>query len=399
LQLTFDGLRRPVALIDCGELVEHFPLVFPGWRIKDSPECKQSPILVIRREKSTYIVEADWLKQPIRRTDKVDAICALVAELVRAYVRNDDKLLCLHGAAAIFAGKLVVFPSQYRAGKSILSVCLAAKEVQLFCDDVLPISIADGCGIAPGLAPRLRLPLPDNLRPKSRNFVESGTNLEGKQYLYLDLDNDRLAARGKRAPVGAFVLLERVEGSRPTLEEISEAEVLHQVVWQNFAREAEAPQILDRLGRLVSSARRYRMHYDQAEDAVDLLKETFKDWPTLARQGSPVSAASTRNTAISPGAVPPDCYLRKPDISMVSVDGESFLADARGATIHHLNPVGSAIWTLLADPVTMADMTELLITAFPTVGRDQIQADMSTLIDTLMASNLLLVGPDRASVS
>ena len=141
----------------------------------------------------------------------------------------------------------MVYPSKYRAGKSVLSACIAAADIPLFCDDVLPISIVEGHDIAPDLAPRLRIPMPDNLRPKSRKFIQSSTGLEGNQYLYLDLDNDHLAARGSQAPVGAFILLEREEGVPLSLEAVSEAEVLHQVVWQNFARDAEAPRILEQL--------------------------------------------------------------------------------------------------------------------------------------------------------
>ena len=398
LHLTFCGLERPIVLIDCRHLLDHFSLIFPGWHIDASPEDIQSPILTLRLEKSTYILEADWLKKKLRRTDKVDAICSLVANLVRAYIRGNAELLCLHGAAANFGGKLAIFPSKYRTGKSILSACLAAANIQLFCDDVLPISIVEGHGVAPGLAPRLRIPLPDNLSPKSREFIQSNRGLEGKQYLYLDLDNIHLATRGSQAPVGAFVLLERQGGATTSLEDISAAEVLHQVVWQNFAREAEAPKILERLSQLVSNAQCFRMRYDRAEDAVELLKETFKDWPSKALE-EPNTPLVTTQFIAKPVEVPLGCYLRKAEISILNVDGESFLADARGAKIHHLNPVGSAIWMLLAEPVSMADLVELLLTAFPDVGGEQIKSDIAALIDALMSKNLLLVGSNQVKVS
>jgi len=396
LHLTFEGLERPVSLVDCRHLLDHIPLVFPGWQIDVLSEYTGPPILTLGYEKSTYILEADWLKKPIRRTDLVDTLCGLVVEVVRSYVRDNLNLLCLHGAAANFAGKLVVFPSKYRAGKSVLSACIAAADIHLFCDDVLPISIVEGHGIAPGLAPRLRIPLPDNLSPKSRKFIQSSTGLEGNQYLYLDLDNDHLAARGSQAPVGAFILLEREEGAPLSLEAVSEAEVLHQVVWQNFARDAEAPRILEQLSWLVSGAQRFRLRYDRAEDAVDLLKKTFKTWPSKVPKG-PESIATTAPDSNSPTLVPPDCYLRRAEIRVVSINGESFLADSEGAAIHHLNPVGTAIWTLLAEPVTMVDMVDLLLTAFPGIGDDQVRDDVAALVDTLASKNLLLVGSDRAS--
>ncbi len=398
LHLVFEGLEKPIALVDCRHLLNHFPLIFPGWQIDASTGDTQPPILTLRLEKSTYILEADWLEKPIRCTDKVDSICGLVANLVRAYVRGNEELLCLHGAAANFAGKLVVFPSKYRTGKSVLSACLAAANIQIFCDDVLPLNIAEGHGIAPGLALRLRIPLPDNLSSKSRKFIQSRKGLGGEQYLYVDLDNNHLAARGSQAPVGAFVLLEREEGITLSLEDISEAEVLHQVVWQNFARKAEAPLILERLSQLVSHAQRFRMRYDRAEDAVALLKETFEAWPTESVQ-APDTRFTTAQDSIRPPHVPPGCYLRKPEIGVVTIDGESFLADNQGAAIHHLNPVGSAIWTLLAEPVTIADMVDLLHLAFPDVGGEQVKGDVADLIGTLVSKNLLVVGSKQMDIS
>ena len=395
LHLTFEGLERPVSLVDCRHLLDHFPLVFPGWQIDVLSEYTGPPILTLGYEKSTYLLEADWLKKPIRRTDMTDAICALVVEVVRTYVRDNVNLLCLHGAAANFSGRLVVFPSKYRAGKSVLSACIAAAGIQIFCDDVLPIGIVEGHGIAPGLAPRLRIPLPDNLSPKSRKFIQSSTGLEGNQYLYLDLANDHLAARDSQAPVGAFILLEREEGAQLSLEAVSEAEVLHQVVWQNFARDAEAPRILEQLSCLVSGAQRFRLRYDRAEDAVALLKKTFKTWPSRIPKGAE-SIVTTAASSVSPASVPPGCFLRRADIMVVSINGESFLADSGGVAIHHLNPVGTAIWTLLSEPVTMVDMVDLLLTAFPGIDGDQVRGDVATLVDTLESKNLLLVGSDRA---
>lgn len=394
LHLSIENLSRPITLIDCRDLVDHFPVILPGWHIIEVPESVQPPILTLRLEGASYILEGVWLDEPKYRKDRLAAICALVAELVRAYVNDDSKLLCLHGAAAVFAGKLVIFPNKYRAGKSILSACLAAANIKLFGDDVLPISLPDRCGIAPGLAPRLRLPLPDNLNTQSRRFIEANTALKSEQYLYLDLKDGSLAARHSQAPIGAFVLLEREEGIAAVLENISESDVLRQVVWQNFARESEAPQILECLSQIVANTKRYCLRYDRAEDAVALLKETFKDWSEKkGSEKSPKPCLSEQN-ATEPVEVPPGCFLRKPDVGVITVDGESFLADADGAAIHQLNSVGSAIWTLLAEPTTIDEIIELLLVAFPEVSRDQFEADVGVLVNSLKSKNLLVAGPN-----
>jgi len=391
LHFIFDELSKPVRLIDCSDLVDYFPLIFPGWQIIETPAGNKSPILTLSKDQNGYTLEGYWLDKPIYRTDKVAALCALVAELIRAYVHDDNQLLCLHGAAVELGGKLVIFPSKYRAGKSILAACLAAAGIPLFCDDVLPINLVDGSGIAPGLAPRLRLPLPDNLRPESRQFIGGHSTLQGKRYLYLELQDGLLAPRGQRAAVGAFVLLEREPGVSPVFEDISEAEVLQKAIWQNFAREAEAPKILEVLSRLVADSKRFRLRYDKAEDAVDLLIDKFSHWPSTDAAGKDEKTMPRGQLSVEID-LSPGCYLRKADISMVQVDDQSFLADGQGATIHQLNSVGSAIWSLLSEPITLEEVTAILLTAFPEMESAQVETDLSSLIDELMAKNLLRYG-------
>ena len=391
--LNFDGLSKPVRLVNCETLSKNLPLAFPGWSINVEPDTSQSPILTVTQENNSYTLEGFWLPEPLLRNDMVDAICALVAELMRAYVRQDDRLLCLHGAAAEFAGKLVIFPSQYRAGKSILSASLAAAGVRLFCDDVLPIGLADARGIAPGLAVRLRKPLPDNLSAETRHYIERHNCLQGEHYHYLDLADSAMAARGRQAPIGAFVLLEREAGATPAFEEISEADVLRQVVWQNFAREAEAPKILEVLSRLVADSQRMRLRYDRAEEAVGLLQQYFSSWPEELSSVDDKRLLSEHSNA---GAteIPPGCYWRNPGVSVVDVDGQSFLADSQGAAIHHLNPTASSIWNLLAEPMSVDEIMQVLLTAFPDLDPDRLSQDVNSLVADLMRENLLRYGGD-----
>jgi len=389
--LIFNDMSNSVELINCRHLSNCFPLIFPGWLITEVPAEHCSPVLSLRLEDDHYVLESDWLENPVYRKNEDAAICLLVAELMRAYVHEDRELLCLHGAAAEFAGKLVLFPSNYRAGKSVLSACLAASGVRLFGDDVLPISLLDAAGIAPGFAPRLRLPLPDNLDLQTRDFINKHNRLQGEQYLYLDLENDLLAPRGCQLPVGAFVLLEREEDASPFIETVSEAEVLRQVIWQNFARETEAPRILGVLSKLVASSQRFRLRYDRAEDAVRLLQENFSDWATQSGNGNYAKTAADSQIGTIEHLLPGH-YLRKPDISIVQIEDQVFLADGQGAAIHYLNPIGTAIWSLLAEPMTADEMTNLLLTAFPDLERSAIESDLHNLIDELLSSNLLLAG-------
>lgn len=386
----FGEMLKSIKFVDSSELMEYCQVAFPGWTIKEAIR-EEPPILTVTRTSHSYQIEGYWLDKPIHRVDKVDAICGLVAEVIRAYVREDSQLLCLHGASAEFAGKLVVFPSQYRSGKSVLSACLAAIGIQLYGDDVLPISLSDGEGIAPGLAVRLRRPLPENLASESLDFINNHTGLRGRNYQYLDLENSQLAAKGSRAEIGAFVLLEREEGAGVAFEEVSEADVLRQVVWQNFAREAEAPRILEVLSQLVASSQYYRLRFDKTEDAVQLLLEKFKSWPDKANY---LNRELAQSVVDNEHALLPGYFLRKSETSVIQLEDDSFIADREGAAIHHLNIIGTAIWTLLAEPVQIDEMIELLMAAFPEIDADSTREDVTVLINELVDKGLLLTGSD-----
>ena len=388
IYVTFDDLSKPVRLVDCEELCELLPRAFSGWPFRIAPGNQEAPVISLTRQDGNYILDGAFLAKPLTRNDAVSALCALVAELMRAYVHQDDRLLCLHGAAAEFAGRLVVFPSQYRAGKSILSACLAAAGVQIFCDDVLPISRAQGRGVAPGLALRLRRPLPDNLAPESLRFIETHKRLQGENYMYLQLDESQMAERGKTLPVGAFVLLEREAGATTMLEDVSDAEILRQVVWQNFAREAEAPEILAALNKLVADSQCFRLRYDRAEDAGWLLQQEFKSWPDT-NCGAKADASIAFESKLVACDLAPGHYRQNPEIKFVQLDDQSFLADREGAAIHHLNSTGSSIWALLAEPMTQDEVIEVLLTAFPDLDRDQVRRDVGNLVEELRLKNLL----------
>lgn len=397
LHLQFGELAQPVRMQGCARLVEQIPLVFPGWSIHRRPASRLAPVLSVSREKGAYCFRGYWLSETLRRRDEPAALSALAAEVVRAWVRADDNMLCLHGAAADFGGRLVVFPNRYRSGKSLLSACLAAEGVPLFGDDVLPIGIDDARAIAPGLAPRLRLPIPTNLVATARRYIEQRSALRGERYLYLDLAGEHLAERGSKASIGAFVLLHRETGARAAIEPITAAEVLKQVVWQNFARKADAPRILDVLSGIVAGAHRYRLRYDLACDAVELLRQTFAEWPAApetatagARAGAEVSANDV--------AMPPGRIFVRGDIHMVSLDGECFLADDRGHAIHHLNPVGSAIWSLLSKAVSIDEILDLLHAAFPDSDRGALRRDLREMLAILRAKDLLDTNDDPAGL-
>jgi hypothetical protein len=373
-RLRFGPLSSPVALVDCPELLPLVDKVFRGWTIESSSDNgPEDPILSLSRDEAGYRLESACLDRPLTLKEPVDAVCGFIAELLKALVIDDPRLLCLHGAAVELGGRLVVFPNRYRTGKSTLTACFAAAGHRVFADDVLPIMGPDDRARAPGIAPRLRLPLPDDLGSATRDYLEAHAGPGSQRYLYLDLPAGRLPALGTPAPIGAFVLIERDPEGELELARIGRGETLRQVVWQNFGREGDAGAILRRLHRIVDQAGCYRLRYRKAEEAVEFLADRFNGmWPETPARRPEVSEDP------SPGA-----------LNEVTVEGERFLAESGPGAIHHLNALASALWRLYQEQVAPEEMVELVHAAFPEVPRSRIERDVEKLLRDFMRKGLL----------
>lgn len=399
LYLRFDGLAAPVALAGCDGIAAVLAGVLRSWPFEVLPAPPpMAPVMTLSSDPSGYLLTAAWLPEPLRRRDAVAAVCALVAELFQAELREDPARLCLHCAAAEFAGRLVLFPSAYRAGKSVLSVSLAAAGTTLFTDDVLLVTGPEDHGIACGVLPRLRLPLPDDLASETAAYIEAHRGPAGVSYLYVDLPAARLAPRGRTAPIGGIVLLEREAGITAELQPIQRSEALHRALWQNFARQAPAETAMMRLHGIVSRAQCYRLRYGRAAQAAGLLREAFAAWdetPPLAGEGT------VPGEAVSLDMPPPPAghYQRSPVAREVVVDGDHFLAGMDGRTVHHLNLIGSAVWRLLKAPTTAEEILSVLHNAFPEVPRTRLEGDLRTLLAELQAKMLIRAGTAPAGGS
>ena len=81
---------------------------------------------------------------------------------------------------------------------------------------------------------------------------------------------------------------------------------------------------------------------------------------------------------------------RNPEIVVREIDDTVFLVGPGNDAVFHLNPVGAAIWRLLAEPVSEPELTQTLIDAFPHIPAAQAHSDMEKLIRDLDARGFLV---------
>ncbi len=397
----FQDTSVPVAVPDDRDLDVALSIILRDWPRHTTAGDAAPPghrRIKIERIGRDYVLSSPWLKEPARRKHPVDLVCALIIELVWAYLDRFPDRLCLHGAAVEFAGRLVVFPNRYRAGKSLLSGCLAAAGHRVFTDDILPMRVGSRTrivsGLATGVPPRLRLPLPENLPPQYSEFLDSAAGQSSEHYRYLSFSADLQAPRNLACPVGSFVFLERAPNTQPGLQPMRQADMLREVVWQNFARAMPSGQILHVLKSLVSATGCFRLTYDDPGDAVELLQAQFAVWPapspSIPAYVPPPSSPAAAGPADQDNAAAAGYLVQRPGVHEHASDGEHFLADADGVAIHHLNQTAATVWRLLREPMRLDDIVGVLYHAFPDQARARIEADMTALLDEFRTKRLLV---------
>jgi len=387
LYLYFDGLEHPLRLTGSEHLTQYFSILFPEW-VYHLGQQDDDPIILIKFESGAYYHSTSWREEEKCYTDKADVLCALIADLALANSFNDLEALHLHAASVVINDRLLVFPSQYRAGKSFLTACLAAEGHLYSGDDVLPLTLDECKGRPPGFAPRLRLPLPTTTDEKSKSFIENHIAIKGKRYAYLSLGKELRVSRNELLDIGAFVLLERQDGIDAKIEELPATVVFQQLIKQNFAREVDGSLILSTLSKAISQAQCIKLYYDRSDDAVSLLEEYFSCWPSKSKNMENESyTLESQNRKSEP--MKNDCLIQNEGVQKIKIDGESFLTSADGKAIYHLDMIGSGIWELLSEPMTKDSVILILSTAFPDINKETIVKDTSKILSSLRLNNLI----------
>ena len=268
-------LRRPIAFIGCESLYPALHSVLRDWQLQPiHPNAALKPVITMKKSENGFERTSNWANEPRIFSDPVDAVCDLIVDLIHALVEDNTRMLCLHCAAVDFGGGLVVFPATYRSGKSLLSVKLASQGARLFSDDVLPVTDLRGSGMALGILPRLRLPLPGQGNGLSA-FVNRRIGPQNGRYRYINLNHDEQAPFGTELPVRAIVLLDRRPDNKPALRKVDRSDVVKQMILRNFARQNPALEIVDRIYAITLKADCYGLRYNSLEQAVKLLKEVM----------------------------------------------------------------------------------------------------------------------------
>lgn len=393
--LSYPGLQGSVVLHDAEEVLTALNGLMVGWRPQvaplhaDDPDAAaDAPVSLVRRNGARMDLHSPYLDKPLSGIQVASAACGVVADISQAFCNQHRGCLGLHCGAVQINGHLVVLTGPARAGKSTLISRLTAEpDMTVFCDDILPV-LADGLAFGLGLAPRLRLPLPDTVTDAFRTHVATYMGPADSRYGYLCGPN--IAPHGTRAPVRAFIVLARGQDIPAQLHRMEPTEAVQHLVRQNISAPGEGTEHFDQVTRMVEGVLCFKLAYSDLEDAVSLLRRAFDtDSPVAAN----VPIAPPLPAGIAPVVRPPASlaipYRRSPQVAVREVQDDLFLWHAAEHSYFHLNPVARAIWALLEEPIRGQDIVDLLVEVFADIAPDQIAADVANLLGAFEAESLI----------
>lgn len=404
--LHFEGLEHPVALKDVAPLEPMIAAVLGGWPHTAAAESHGHPFVTIKpAEGNRWALELAEAPSSPRKWNAVNVVCDLVAEMAWERIRSDPALLCLHAAAVDFGGRLVIFPNARRAGKSTLAAVLARLGHRVYTDDFLPVRMdaQDRTiqGIANGVAPRIRLPLPETFSETFHAWVGCDAGPSNNQYKYLS--DAPIAPGGETMPIGAMVLLERQDTPiEPTLEAISRAVAVTHLITQNFARTQFAGAILKSMDTLSCHLPVFRLTYHSGEEAAQFLSRHTAlhglpaTWNGDVEQTVAQAPLDQLNQP-TPEFLPACTYVQAQGVTETQAGEDHFLADSNGIAIYRLNAGSAAIWRVLSEPTDMQEVIEILKIAFEDVAPSQIATDSEDLMRSLVAARLIV--PAKAEMA
>jgi len=405
MYIYFETIKAPILLDNCPELLAFIKKNLSGWAIRLSSKAdpKYSPIITIRKTPKGYVRLSNWLEQPKTFKHPVDAVCDFLVDLMKAYLDENENLLCLHCAAVKFGSNLFLFPSTYSAGKSSLAVALAMEGATIFSEDVLPLDIETGACIASGIHVRLRNPLPDDFSDEFTEFISVHTSSESKKFRYLNLPENSVAPLGTRGEISKIYVIERAPDIDGLKEEIiTDSEILKLILLRNFSHANSADNTLTFFLNLIQNIECWKLKYSTTEVAAAYLKEKLSA-PSLT-QFKDITKAQSKEE--SPKVFSKDIsgqtgqlYQQATGISERLVGDSIFLVGLENETLYCLEGLSGPIWQILEEPINISDIILLICEAFPKIPAELIKQDVERLFHDLKARDLVFATENRVSPS
>jgi hypothetical protein len=391
--MRFDAVPQEVVLSRAEAVAGALAEVMPGWGTRQVPGApsETGPVTrVTQEEPGRYAYQSWWSTAPLTDLGLAGATCGVVADLVQSYCDARPEVIGLHCGAVEVGGHLLAFTGPFRAGKTTLVTRLAAEPgVRLFCDDVLPV-LPDGQGVALGIQPRLRLPLPEGVGAAFRAYVAAHLTVQDRRYGYVRADGQ--AGLGTRAPLAGLIVLRREASGPARLHRMRVADAVAHMIRQNIADPGETEAHYDRLSELGARLFCATLVYSDLEEAVRLVSDLCAA-PTLPGRRVQIGPVLPPEP-VEAEAMPVDLaqvFCRAAEVSAREIGQDVFLWQMAGRNFFRLNPVAGAVWALLQEPCRGHEIADVLAEVFLGTPQETIADDLSDLLGQMCARGLVAI--------
>ncbi|WNK21125.1 PqqD family peptide modification chaperone [Halomonas piscis] len=391
VDVTLPRVGRCLRVYNAPEVLEALGRAMPGWPLRCEPAAGFSPELYVYRDGAGLWQSDPGTAEEFMLPSAASAACSLAADLLSLRLEQESELVGLHCGSVEIGGRLALFPQSSRAGKSTLATAFAAAGYRLFGDDVLGLS-PEGRGVAMGVAPRLRLPLPASFSAEFADYTRRRAGPEDERYRFVVPADGGLARSGETCPLGALVLLERHDTPvSPEVLTLAPGEGLLQLLCQNFARadlfQQPLPEaLMARFLSLMEQLPCLLLRYGEPLAGARYLARVLEG----GEAGTPASPPSGSAAADSAGTVDRTVPWRPgAGVSVYPLGEELFLIHAPSGDIHRLNLTGRLVWQLLQhEALAIAELGALLADHFAAPA-DAVTDDVAGLIQALYGAGLV----------
>lgn len=394
--LRYPGVDLRVHLEDAPEVEAALGMALRGWRPDAAGRRRAGARMSrIRGGPGGYAAQSSYLAETLDGLGLAGATCTVIADLAQDFFETRPGCLALHCAAVRIADRLVALTGPARAGKSTLAARLTMEpDMAVFCDDILPLD-GDGRGWGLGVAPRLRLPLPERSSAAFRTHVARVMGPRDDRYGYVCAPG--VAPHGSRAALRLLLILDRRAAAPARLHAVREDEALHHLLSQNMSDLRTADDALARLTALLTGVTCLRLVYSDLEGAVALIRAAAR-----AEAGAGAGTGAATPLAVHPALPetpmgtlprarldPAIAWARHPDAMIQTRGTSAFLWKPGTQVIWHMNTLALAVWTLLEIPGSAEEIAQVLAPRFSGQRLVTVTADVNALLQSLAAEDLI----------
>ena len=280
--LVLAGPHHGITVTGAKELESFLFELIPDWpRLTDETEADQAAIdpIAVKSEDGHWRISSPHVDlEEFDLDDGYMVANTLIGALIAGYVAQDENLASLHAGAVRIGDGLIIMLGDNLSGKSTFSTVLAARGQKFFTDDriVLDLSTDRPAGRSLAIAPKLRLPLPEEADEDYRDFVDDNSLLTWPEMTVLRLAPDLAAEFGGSLPITAIVHLRRdTKAGQPTLTTMPRPAMILVLLEQIFAPHFNQQGELAACVRLAGDVDCWQLDYASAFDAAETLIAHF----------------------------------------------------------------------------------------------------------------------------